>query len=126
MWGIIDGSFSNLSDPIKLWTCIFHDQIGGPTTTPAVPFHIPPVHEPMICKQLCVLVTQITMRGVLLPMVSSCCQFSINNFGHTSNFSRALPNCHKRERGEEKKSITTDCQYTRIIKFLGKILEKYD
>lgn len=102
MWGIIDGSFYNLSDPIKLWPCIFHDQIGGPTTTPAVPFHIPSVHEPMICKQLCVLVTQITMRGVLLPMVSSCCQFSINNFGHIEFPARAPQLPQEGARGGEK------------------------
>lgn len=50
--------------------------------------------EPTICEQLCVLVTQITMRGVLLPMVSSCCQFSINNFGH-SEFPACVPHLQK-------------------------------
>lgn len=45
--------------------CIFYDQI---------------CRECRPTDQLCVLVKQITMHRVLLPMVGSCCQFSINNF----------------------------------------------
>lgn len=45
--------------------CIFYDQI---------------CRECRPTDQLCVLVKQITMHRVLLPMVGSCCQFSINHF----------------------------------------------